>query len=308
MAVSREDHGQAPGVTRELPSRAVEVGEVVLKPLAVTAPAPCAAVPPVVEGQDMKAVVSELQAQFTVPCGIIVVSMCDERCTPYGRVGSVPFAKEPRAIGRMKDDFHAGPSSYLCPGPRARVLGLALSAALLFVPRVSWGREVYLNGIKLDSSVLVQNQRFPGCDVSFDESGDVHIAAKDAKVAVKPISQKPTRRYWLTAMQTLGPDRAPFLVEVFINGTSVRQIRSSKDQVVLDVTRYVVVGDNSVRIVATEVEGGKRPLSAADSVLLVLGEGTVNEGEVSMDKTLVTYRRTALEPRTTSKDLGFTGR
>jgi hypothetical protein len=212
-----------------------------------------------------------------------------------------------------------------------RALSLAVLILALAAARPADARDVYLNDVKLDSSVLINSQTFPACEVRFDEKGDVHITAKGFKIDVKPAGDKGdkpktstppagsdpapapaaqalTKRYWLVSKQ---PKKglAQYEVDVYLNGKFVKKVRSSDDPVILEVTKNIRPGQNQVTLVATKAMGDKRLSSSpTDTLEIVLGEGTVGGGTVSITKTVVNYVRTAQETRNFSDETRFEGR
>ncbi|MBI4510039.1 MAG: hypothetical protein HY698_10425 [Deltaproteobacteria bacterium] len=207
--------------------------------------------------------------------------------------------------------------------PSVRITAaLGLAAACCCLSLRAEARQVYLNGVKLEASVVLTNQRFDGCEVKFDEQGDVWISVKGIKVALAPVqsgkvavassasappSAKLLKRYWLVAPQAKR-GLVQYDVSVVINGTLVKKLRSDDDRAIVDVTRYVRPGQNEVRIVATKRLGDKRISSSpVDVTEVVLGEGAAQDGTVTIDKPLVTYRRNASETRDFSDTYSFLG-
>lgn len=203
-----------------------------------------------------------------------------------------------------------------------RIVGFGvLACVLVLLPLAAHGRDVYLNGVKLDSNVVLTNQTFPACEVKFDDKGDIWITAKGFKIDVKPAADEPkpaetpapvgdrvAKRYWLVSTQTKR-GIVQYDVDVFINGKFVKKVKSADAQVVLEVTKYVKPGSNKVRMVATKVVGDKRLSTSPSDVLeVVLGEGDVGGGTVAIDKPVATFRRTASETRNVSEDFTFVGR
>jgi len=213
--------------------------------------------------------------------------------------------------------------------PRQRLLGLGvLLVVTLGVARPAAARDVYLNGVKLDSSVVIANQNFPACEVRIDERGDVYITAKGFKIDVKPAAQgdgkttppagaaaapapaKLEKRYWLVSKQPAGrKGMAQYEVEVFVNGKLVKKVRAADDPVILEVTAHVVPGENRVTLKATKVMGDKRLSSSpTDSLEILLGEGSVGGGTVSITRSLVTTVVTAQDTKNTVSTQRFEGR
>jgi hypothetical protein len=199
-----------------------------------------------------------------------------------------------------------------------RLLALALVAFLSLGASPAQARDVYLNGIKLDASVTIAAQTFPNCEVRFDERGDVYITAKGFKVEPREKGAAATtttraaaaieKRYWLISKQPR-TGMAQYEVDVFLNGKLVKRVRSADDPVVLEITKHVKPGDNRVQLVARKAMGDRRLSSSpTDTLEIVLGEGTVSGGTISITRPVVQYTRTAQETRSYSDESGFEGR
>jgi hypothetical protein len=195
-------------------------------------------------------------------------------------------------------------------------------AAWLVFPSVASARKVYLTGVQLDASVVLTQQTFPACEVKFDENGDVWIVVKGVKIALQTqgmVSEKMvaetaavpvslTKRYWLVSPQ-VKRGLVQYDIDVFMNGTWIKKVRSGDDKVVMDITKNVRPGENRLRLVATKNMGDRRVSSSpADTMEIVLGEGTVGGGTVMVDKPIVVYRRTAHETQNFAEDFHFVGR
>jgi len=104
------------------------------------------------------------------------------------------------------------------------------------------------------------------------------------------------RRYFLATQQTQ-QDGTQYDVEVFINASWIRVIRSSEPQVVQEVTRFMRPGPNRVTLVASKRLGGspRRYYSSDVSLKVVVGEGNVGGDHVMIDDPLVVMTRTAAE-------------
>ena len=203
------------------------------------------------------------------------------------------------------------------PAPRL------LLVLLLLAPEVASARDVYFNGVKLEPHVVVRNQTFGNCEVRFDLEGNIYITAKGYKVSLSPSGNEPagattapptdaparvTKRYWLVAPQGRR-GVVQYDIDVFLNGTLVKRIRSTDDKAILEVTRYVRPGANAVRVIATKNLGNKRLSSSPQDVMeVVLGEGIVGGGTVTIDRALVSYRRTAAETGNFSDSYAFQSR
>lgn len=191
---------------------------------------------------------------------------------------------------------------------------------LLLMTGAAEARDVYLNGVKLDANVILKNQTFPACEVKFDENGNVYITAKGFKVQVTaaeppketvappPADGKLSKRYWLVSKYNK-KGQAQYDVDVFVNDQFVKKVRSIDDATVLEVTKFVKPGANKVRLVAVKNLGDKRlSSSVVDFLEIVVGEGAVGGGTVTIDKAVVSYKRTAAETGDFKDDFAFTGR
>ena len=207
-----------------------------------------------------------------------------------------------------------------------RLLALALAgAALAAAPPALAGPSVTLNGVNIDG---VTGQRFENATVTIDAEGNVHIEAKgyaarpsdggaaalpaggaasaagstapasasvaSARPAAEPV--RLTRRYFLATEQSL-PDGTQYDVEVFINASWIRVIRSADPQVVVEITRYLRPGPNKVTLACSKrLQGVERHSTARDVTLkVVVGEGNVGGDHVMIDDPLVLMTRTAAE-------------
>ena len=105
-----------------------------------------------------------------------------------------------------------------------------------------------------------------------------------------------TRRYFLATEQSQ-PDATQYDVEVFINASWIRVIKSSDPQVVTEVTRYLRPGANKVTLSCTKKPAGgeKRAGPAAATLKVVVGAGNVGGDHVMIDDPLAVMTRTAAE-------------
>ena len=119
-------------------------------------------------------------------------------------------------------------------------------------------------------------------------------AAPAVPGAVAP--PKLQRRYFLATQQSQA-DGTQYDVEVFINASWIRVIRSGEPQVVQEVTRFMRPGQNRVTLVASKkLNGSPRRYYSSDVTLkVVVGEGNVGGDHVMIDDPLVIMTRTAAE-------------
>jgi hypothetical protein len=117
-------------------------------------------------------------------------------------------------------------------------------------------------------------------------------------VAASPSAAEPrlARRYFLATEQSQ-PDGTQFDVEVFVNATWIRVIRSSDPQLVLEITRYLRPGRNTLTLASTKRLQGvaRRSYGAEVTLRVVVGEGNVGGDHVVIETPLVVMTRTAAE-------------
>lgn len=214
---------------------------------------------------------------------------------------------------------------------------LALVCAAL-LPALAWGASVYLNGVKIDG---VTNQKFEKATVRIDEQGNVLIQAPGYAVKVvtppptAPVTARPplattvpsvpvatlpavpppaavppriTRRYWLATEQTV-TGMTEFDIDVYVNAKWVMKLRNSDAQTVVEITRHLVPGKNSVLFAAHKVAAGtRRSLSAEHRFKIVVGEGNVGGDRVLIDNPLIRFQRTAADAQDVSQEFTLSTR
>jgi len=208
---------------------------------------------------------------------------------------------------------------------------LVTAAALAAPPLALAGPAVTLNGVNITG---VANQRFENVNVIIDDQGNLEIQAKgyaarvagspapatsatsaSAPVAPRPAAPAPgpavastavasngsgtaqlTRRYFLATEQSL-PDGTQYDVEVFINASWIRVVKSADPQVVTEVTRYLRPGTNKVTLSCVKkLQGVDRRNVGADVTLkVVVGAGNIGGDHVMIDEPLLAMTRTAAE-------------
>lgn len=176
---------------------------------------------------------------------------------------------------------------------------IALFGAFLWAGAAD-AKSVFLNETNIDGVVA---QHFDNCSVDIDAQGNVHITARGYKVEVqKPQPAPPppqtaiAKRYWLVT-ENKSPGMDQYELEVLINNQTVKKIQSKDESIYIEITRYIHAGDNSVYVIAKKnIEGGqRRSTSPYHYSRIILGEGTVNDKTIVIDKQLLDYRRNASE-------------
>jgi hypothetical protein len=181
--------------------------------------------------------------------------------------------------------------------------------------------SVYLNGVNIDG---LRSQKFDKCKaVRIDDRGDVHLecpgyqveqqatpaaALSPAPLVPSAVAAAMSKRYWLVSEDKDGA-QAQYDVDVFVNAKFIRKIRAGEPQVVLEITRYLHPGTNKVLFAATKrAEGGRKSVSPASFLKLVVGEGNEGGNTVTIDNPLIESKRTAAETDNVNEEFTLQGR
>ena len=171
---------------------------------------------------------------------------------------------------------------------------------------------VFLNGVNIDS---LRGQTFEKCKtVRIDERGDVHLDCPAYQVEAAPVAQPPpaatipvatagvvlasgplSKHYWLVTEQT-EHGAAQYDVDVWINSKWVRKLKSTEEQIVQDVTKYMSAGPNKVIFASIKkLDGGRKSASPSAYLKIIIGEGESGGNNVMIDNPLLELKRTAAE-------------
>lgn len=200
-----------------------------------------------------------------------------------------------------------------------RILGLIGGLFLCsLLPATVLAASVSLNGVAIDGAT---KQRFENCTVVIDEFGNVNIIADGYKVSkpgvgqkasepdnAKPIvvGAKPTKRYWIVTEQ-FETGKTQYDIDVFVNQKWVRTFYSSEQRQVIELTDLLRGGPNKVTFVAKKKidRNGRVSSSPRDYYRLVVGQGHQSGRNVVITKSLVDYRRNALEMKDFQDEMSF---
>ncbi len=106
-----------------------------------------------------------------------------------------------------------------------------------------------------------------------------------------------TKRYFLASEQSV-PDGTQYDLAIFINAQWIREVKSTEQQAVMEITKYLKPGQNKIVLAATKrlTGGGDRKYYTKDVTLtVVIGEGNVGGDHVMIDNPLLQMTRTAAE-------------
>jgi hypothetical protein len=185
--------------------------------------------------------------------------------------------------------------------------------------------SVFLNGVNIDG---LRSQSFEKCkSVKIDNRGDLHLDCPGYQVeaqaapaappppavaAVAAASPAPpaaiTKHYFLVTDQADGA-AAQYDVDVFVNSKWVRKVKSSDNQIVLEITRYFQPGPNKVLFAATkQIGAGRKSTAPTAFVKFIVGEGESGGNNVMIDNPLVELKRTAAETENLNEEFTIQGR
>ena len=163
--------------------------------------------------------------------------------------------------------------------------------------------SIYLNGTRIDG---VTSQKFEKCTVTIDDKGDVYIHAPGYAVHGQASTPAPktktvvvpsgsTNRYWLVKDENY-PGKTQYDVDIYINSVWFKRVRSNKEQVVQEITKYLRAGSNVVHFAATKNIGQQRKsFSPQVYMRIIIGEGNIGGNNVMIENPLIQYKRTANE-------------
>ncbi len=175
--------------------------------------------------------------------------------------------------------------------------------------------EVYINGVNVDG---LTNQTFEKVTVKLDDKGNVQIDAPG--YAVKKVTMQDnappvatgviTQQYYLVTEQN-PPGATEYEIDVFLNGKFFRTVRSGDEQLVKDITKELKPGLNKVITQARkkyENPNSPRSQSRAHVMRVIIGEGRSSRDQVTIDKQVVTFTRTAADTNDVTQEFSFTTR
>jgi hypothetical protein len=194
--------------------------------------------------------------------------------------------------------MRADPSTALRTG-----LTLCASLAVLCSPGTSSARtpSVFINDVRVDG---LRGQTLTGVDITFDENGDIRITAKGYKISVEGAkSAAPaaaSQHVYIATQQPPGREgAAQWDVDVYVNQVYVHRFRSKDSEPIFEVTKFLHVGENTVRFLPRKEAGERRSTTPNDFFELVIGDGEQRAGQIMLNR-ITSYRRTAAE--TTAAD------
>ena len=187
--------------------------------------------------------------------------------------------------------------------------------ALCFLSLPVSAAEVFVNGVNVDG---LTNHTFEKVTVRLDEKGNVQIDAPGYSVKKVTIAgDKPareegviTQKYFLVTEQS-PPGATEYEIDVFLNGKFLRTLKSGDEQLVNDISKQLKPGKNQVIVQARKRYADPMvPKSQSRNAVfrVIIGEGTASHDQVTIEKQVVTFTRTAADTNDTTQEFSFTSR
>ena len=189
--------------------------------------------------------------------------------------------------------------------------------ALFLVSSPAMAVEVYVNGVSVDG---LTNHTFEKVTVRLDERGNVQIDAPGYSVKKVNLSgggDKPakpesaiTQKYFLVTEQN-PPGMAEYEIDLFLNGKFMRTLKSGDEQLVTDITKQLRPGQNLVIAQAKKRyadPNNPKSMSKSHVFRVIIGEGNTTSDQVTIEKQLVTFTRTAADTTDVTQEFSFTTR
>jgi hypothetical protein len=183
----------------------------------------------------------------------------------------------------------------------------ALFLCILFFAAPAQAAEVFVNGVSVDG---LTSTTFEKVNVKLDDKGNVYIDApgysiKRVNMGTPLESGQPrplaaigiTQKYYLVTEQRPS-GLTEFDFEVFINGKFYRTLKSGEEQLVIDISKQLSLGKNTVVVQAKKNLANKeapKSISKEHIFRVIVGEAHVKGDQVTIEKQLVNFSRTAAD-------------
>ena len=170
------------------------------------------------------------------------------------------------------------------------VTALLVMVLVGILPGSARAGDVYLNGVRAES---LRDVELKGVTVRIDQRGDIWITAPDHVVQVDGRTAPPTPgdvprgHFWLVTEDNASADLS---IEVVINGTLIRTVRSGDAQLILDLAPYLKSGPNTILVNAP---AGRQP--SGGPMRIYVGTGRNENGTVVLDNPEISFTRRANE-------------
>lgn len=162
------------------------------------------------------------------------------------------------------------------------VMILAIIAGLALPALAAQADGIFINATEVSGTSLSDRVLRNVESVRFDSEGNVHIVAPGYNIQITGRDDEAPRdadafelitgQRYLLVLSNPSRGGVPYAVEVFVNGRSVAQYGHNRGNAAMDITGYMALGDNEVRVVATRVAGAQAEPDAQLRVMIGPGE------------------------------------
>jgi hypothetical protein len=198
--------------------------------------------------------------------------------------------------------------------------------AMVLIPAAAWAGQLLLNGVpigKIEMGVTGLDTFEKCTQIKFLPNGDVTIdcpgydikgppSTAAAEPAAKPVPPpdalgKVAHRYWLVAQNTTPVGQAQFDVDLYVNKKWIRRFKNTDTVAVIELTKNLAPGDNSIIFASTKSPGPRVSTSADVAYKFTIGDGDVvttanNQQSLRLDHQLIQYQKTAADAESTTDE------
>ena len=148
-------------------------------------------------------------------------------------------------------------------------------------PAVGFSQDVFINGVEVQG---LRNVELPGVTVVVDGEGNYHINAPQFEVQTlaPPLAsvsdgENEGLQYGTWWLASADQGSAHQDVEILVRGRSVATVRSGEPPVILDISAFLVRGNNVITFRSAE---NSEPSNG--TLAIYIGEGSVIAGELTL--------------------------
>lgn len=189
-------------------------------------------------------------------------------------------------------------------------IGLLVALALIALPAQAQDTtKIFLNEVDITGAADIELTEVKA--VKIDAQGNVHIDAPQYQVETEQdanagnaagnggggdaIQAESGGEYYLIGTNT-NPGKAGFDIEIYVNGVLRRTIRNEEDQVVVNISKHLIPGTNTVVFKARKKTNKARlSTSPADRISIMVGKGNATANQLTIERQLATFSVNASE-------------
>lgn len=181
---------------------------------------------------------------------------------------------------------------------------VSILSFFLLISNLLMAGSIFLNGVNIDG---VRDQEFKEVNVKIDKDGNIHISAPQYIIKTgeeqkqKEVKPSQTKSYFLVT-QISPSGRGGYDIDLFINGSWIKKITNKDEQIVMDLTKYMQNGKNTIRLTGVKAKDAVADPMSTGFTEVIIGEGTAGKNNVVIDKPLIDYKFLSKDTNTIIKD------